>query len=472
MQTQDLTGLSLQEAAAAVCAKDISPVALTRACLERIEWFDPTLRAFITVTAEEALAQASAAEMEIARGAWRGPLHGIPIGLKDLVDTAGVRTTGASALFADRVPEADAEVVRRLRAAGAVFLGKLNMQEFAYGGGSVVSHFGAVHNPWDLTRIAGGSSGGSAAAVVAGLCYGALGSDTGGSIRQPAALCGIVGLKPTYGRVSLRGVLPLAWSLDHVGPMTWTVADAAIMLQAMAGYDPEDVTSVDAPVPDYVAGLEGDVVAFRLGVPVGHFDEGLDPEVEAAYKEALTRLAAMTAGVREVDVPGLTTLRTFSGPVLQAEAYAYHAEYVAATPERYDPHTLERIRRGESVSGAMYIHARRELERLRRAVRRVFENVDVLITPTTPIPAPTIGEMQSGVELPTLRNTSPFNAYGLPTISVPCGFTDSGLPIGLQISGPPWGEPAVLRLAYAFERATDWHKRCPALDGGRRTKDK
>src|SRR5579864_8012930 len=289
-KSADVTGLSLQEAAALVRRKAVSPVELTQACLARIERLNPALNAFITVTAEQALRDAHDAEAEIQKGKWRGPLHGVPIALKDLFDTAGVRTTAGSGVFKDRVPQQDAEVVRRLRAAGAVLLGKLNMHEFAYGGTSVPSYFGPVHNPWNLDRIAGGSSGGSAAAVAAGLCYGALGSDTGGSVRQPAAYCGIAGLKPTYGRVSTRGVIPLSWSLDHVGPMCRTVGDVALLLQGIAGYDPEDSNSVDAPVPDYAQALRAKISALRLGVPRRVFFEQIDPEIAAAVNQAIEAL--------------------------------------------------------------------------------------------------------------------------------------------------------------------------------------
>src|SRR5215471_19328232 len=280
-QNSNLTGLSLNEASKLIRSKRVSPIELTQACLARIERLNPKLNAFITVTGDSAVAEARAAETEIQRGHWRGPLHGIPIALKDLFDTAGVRTTAASGLFKDRIPAQDAEVVRRLKASGAVLLGKLNMHEFAYGGSSVISYFGPVRNPWSLDHIAGGSSAGSAAAMAADLCYGAMGSDTGGSIRQPSAYCGTVGIKPTYGRVSTRGVIPLSWLYDHVGPMTRKVAEAALMLQVLAGYDPDDITSADVPVPDYTAALK-EKTPLRVGIPRAYFYEKLDPEIESA----------------------------------------------------------------------------------------------------------------------------------------------------------------------------------------------
>jgi aspartyl-tRNA(Asn)/glutamyl-tRNA(Gln) amidotransferase subunit A len=459
---RDITWLSLEDAASLVRRKAISPVELTRHCLERIEKLNPVLNAFITVTAETAMAQAREAEGQIQRGNWRGPLHGIPIALKDLFDTAGVRTTAASALFAERVPKEDAEVVRKLKRAGAVLLGKLNMSEFAYSETSVISHFGAIHNPWNLDRIAGGSSGGSSAAVASGLCYGALGSDTGGSIREPAAFSNIVGLKPTYGRVSTRGVIPLSWSLDHVGPMTRTVTDSAILLQVLAGYDPEDTASADVPVPDFRNGLKAKPSAIRLGVPRAVFFEHLDPEVESGVNQAIALLSAMTAGVREVKLPDIPDL-----PILDTEAYAYHAQSLAKNPELYQPDTLTNLRAAAVVSTREYILARRDLDQLRRSVQRVFSLVDLILTPTTPVPAPSIEEVRRGrpESAPDLlRNTTRFNIYGLPSVSIPCGFTRGGLPIGLQISGANWSEARVLALAYSYEQATQWHAMHPAAD--------
>jgi aspartyl-tRNA(Asn)/glutamyl-tRNA(Gln) amidotransferase subunit A len=437
--------------------KEISPIELTRASLERIDKLNPALNAFITVTAESALAEARAAEAEIDRGEWRGPLHGIPVALKDLIDTAGVRTTAASALYKDRVPTENAEVVRRLRLAGAVIVGKNNLHEFAYGGSSLVSFFGDVHNPWDTGHIAGGSSGGSAAAVAAGLCYAAIGTDTAGSVREPAALCGCVGIKPTYGRVSARGVIPLSWSLDHVGPLAATVGDAAVVLQAVAGYDPLDIGSVDVPVSDYVSALGRDTKPLRVGVPRRCFYDDLDDEVAAAVEQALAVIRTLVAEVRDVnlDVPADRTLQA-------AEAYAFHADNIAKTPELYQPETLRRIRSGANVSAAEYIRRRRELEEARRQICDVFADLDLLVTPTMPIPAPAIAGLKQNpdalrpAELVLLRNTRPFNVWGLPAISLPCGFTKSGLPIGLQIAGPHLREDLVLSLAHAYEQTVNF----------------
>jgi aspartyl-tRNA(Asn)/glutamyl-tRNA(Gln) amidotransferase subunit A len=450
--------------------KEVSPVELTRACLDRIEKLNPTLNAFITVTAESAVAEARAAESEISRGEWRGPLHGIPIAIKDLIDTAGVRTTAGSELYKDRVPAQDAEVVRRLRQAGAVILGKNNLHEFAYGGSSLVSFFGDVHNPWNEAHMAGGSSGGSAAAVAAGLCYAAIGTDTAGSVREPAALCGCVGLKATYGRVSTRGVISLSWSLDHVGPLAATVGDAAIVLQAIAGYDSFDANSADVPVADYFAGLGHGGTTLRVGIPRGYFLDALDDEVRAAVEQALivigecgdsrgrppsrAQIEPLVVEMREVqiEVPSDRTVQA-------AESYAYHAENVARSPELYQPETLRRIRSGEKISAAEYIQRRSEQDEQRRRIREIFSEVDLLVTPTTPIPAPAIADLKKDptalrpAEITLLRNTRPFNVWGLPAISVPCGFTKSGMPIGLQIAGAPWREDLVLRLAGAYESA-------------------
>ena len=460
-QSTDLTKLSIREAGELVRRKAISPVELTRACLLRIEQLNPALNAFITVTAEQAMAQAREAEAEVRRGRWRGPLHGIPVGLKDNIDTAGVRTTLASAIFKDRVPSADAEVVRRLKSAGAVLLGKQNLHEVAFGTTAAVSYFGPVHNPWQPDRIAGGSSGGSAAAVAAGLCFGAVGTDAGGSIRVPSGYCGIVGLKPTYGLVGMRGAGEEGWwSMNHVGPMCRSVADAALLLSAMAGYDPRDSTSIEAPIPDYTAALRAKVSALQLAAPREVFYDKLDPEIEAAMSKALGVLRSLTAGLREVSLQPISG--TIAADIVLAENYAFHAPYFAKTPQLYHASISRNLRQGSEVTTAAYIQARRELDGARRAIGAIFSTVDLLVTPTTAVLPPTIEEaVRLGIELELIRNTAPFNTYGLPTISIPCGFTSSGLPVGMQISGPRFGEAKVLALAHAYQQATDWHTRRP-----------
>jgi len=451
-----MTELTIAEASDLLRHKQISPVDLTKACLDRIERLNSAVNAFITIMHDSALAEARAAEAEINAGNWRGPLHGIPIGLKDLIDTAGVRTTCGSALFADRVPAHDAEIVRHLKTAGAVLIGKQNLQEFAYGGTSTSSYFGPVHNPWDLERIAGGSSGGSAAAVATGMCFGAIGTDTGGSVREPAAFCGIVGLKPTYGRVSTRGVFPLSSSLDHVGPFCRTVTDTALLLQAIAGYDKFDPYSVDWPIDSYTEVLK---TKPRIGIVRRPFFDALDSDIAAAIDEALKQIANMAVDVLEIELP--PTPAAVQGP----EVYAVHAKYFAASPELYGRWIQERLKQAAMVDTMAYVEARQQLDRVRCSIQDVFSEVDFLITPTTPVPPITIEEALHMSPDPAgelwLRNTRPFNAYGLPTISIPCGFTRAGLPIGLQIAGARFGEARLLSFAYAFEQSTAWHQRTP-----------
>jgi aspartyl-tRNA(Asn)/glutamyl-tRNA(Gln) amidotransferase subunit A len=462
----ELIDLSIHDASELVRQKKVSPVELTNACLAQIEKLNPALNAFITVTPESAVAEARAAEAEIQRGKWRGPLHGVPIALKDLFDTAGVRTTAGSGVFKDRVPAEDAEVVRRLKAAGAVLLGKTNMHEFAFGGSSLVTYFGGVHNPWERGHIAGGSSGGSAAAVAGRLCYCALGSDTAGSIRQPAAYCGIAGLKPSYGLVSARGVIPLSWSLDHVGPLARSVEDLALMLQVIAGYDPEDTASVSMKIPDYAAALRRTPAALRLGVAREFFFESLDPEIERAMNQALPVLEKLTASMKDVRISA-STQEQLRSTVRLAEAYTYHAKMMATSPGLYQPETLARLKPGAEVDTATYIQAQRQLAYTRRTIGKIFETIDALITPTSPMLPPDIaeftGDRNGSVDFVNLniRNTSPFDVYGWPTISVPCGFSAGGLPIGLQLSAALGQDATVLQLAHAYEQATDWHSRRP-----------
>jgi aspartyl-tRNA(Asn)/glutamyl-tRNA(Gln) amidotransferase subunit A len=454
--------ITILELSEALRGRRISPVELTRECLSRIEQFNPTLNAFITVTADTALQQARRAEEEILRGDWRGPLHGIPLGLKDLIDTAGIPTTAASELYKHRIPIHSAEVVLKLEQAGSVLLGKQNLHEFAYGGSSMISCFGEVHNPWRPAHITGGSSGGSAAAVAVGMGYAAIGTDTAGSIREPAALCGVVGLKPTYGRVSARGVIPLSESLDHVGPMAKTVADVTVLFQAIA--TDVDAWSPSSSAPDFLTSWSRPHMDLRVGVPRAYFYDDLDLEVASAVEEALRVLGTFTREMREIE------LHTDADRTLQAaEAYAFHADSVAKTPELYQPETLRRIKSGESIARADYLRRRAELDTVRKDVRKVFEAIDVFVTPTTPIPAPSIAELKHNPdllrprELLLLRNTRPLNVWGLPAISLPCGFTKAGLPIGLQIAGPPGRDDLVLELAYLYEQATTWHERTPVL---------
>jgi len=454
---------TLRDAATALRRGAVSPLELTEACLDRIATQNPRLNAFITVTADEALATARERARELKRGRRRGLLHGIPLALKDNIDTAGVRTTAAAKGFADRVPAADAAVVRRLKDAGAILLGKLNMDECAYGVTSTSGAFGPVRNPWQEARVAGGSSGGPAAAVAAGLCYGALGTDTGGSIRQPAAWCGITGLKPTAGLVSARGVIPLSWSLDHVGPMTRTAEDAALLLQAIAGFDPLDPASVDHPIEDYAGALTRSTRRLRLGLPRGEWFQDLDPEVAAAVNEALVVLRELTTGTREVDLPPVPNLS-----LLFVEAAAYLKPALDADPDGFSQGIHALVATGGRISATDYAAAKRQLTLARHAIRTVFADVDLLVTPTTP-DLPSL--VEAGASPPrrgpplSARNTTPFNIYGLPTISIPCGFSPSGLPIGLQISGPAFGDGTVLALAAAYQQRTGWEERSPGGSG-------
>ncbi len=464
MKAQELTTLTVAEAARLLERRELSPVELTEACLERIQALEPRLNAFITVTGEEALATARERQEELARGQRRGPLHGIPMALKDLIDTAGVRTTAGSRILAERVPREDATVAARLREAGAVFLGKLNLHEFAFGGTNVNPHYGPARNPWDLERIPGGSSGGSGVAVAAGECLASLGSDTGGSIRLPAALCGITGLKPTYGRVSLHGVIPLAWSLDHVGPMCRTAEDCAIVLGAIAGPDGRDIYAADVPVPDYRAQLGGGVRGLRVGVPREHFFEGTDAEVAEAVRRAVELLAELGAEVREVSLPHTELLAQTVAAIMVPEVLAYHLNWLRERPQDYGEDVRLRLEMGVVYPAVAYVQA----QRLRRALVQewgwVFQEIDLLATPTTRIPAPGLeegGKVQTTMAL--IRNTNPFNLTGQPAISLPCGFTRSGLPIGLQLVGRWWEEGTVLRAAHAYQQATDWHRRAPPL---------
>jgi len=458
-------GMTLAQASALLRRKAVSSLELTRACLERIATYNPSLDAFITVTMEGALAAARQMDAESRRGNWRGPLHGIPLAVKDNMDTAGVRTTGASELFKDRIPVEDAEIVRRLKRAGAVLLGKTNLHEFAYGGSSSVSYFGPVRNPWALDRVPGGSSGGSAAAVAADLCFGAFGTDTAGSVRIPASYCGIVGLKPTYGRVSNRGVIPLSWTLDHVGPLSKTVEDTALLLGAISGFDALDPTSVDVPVPDYASALRTRVANVRLGAPRTMFFEGLDPEISTAVNSALDLLRTLSRSLNDVQLPSTgNLLREIMGP----EGYAYHSRWLRESPEKYQPQTRERIVQfGTAVTAEAYVQARRQCDVLRREIRKTFADVDLLVTPTMAAPPSLTEPIEQSASLDPgrTRNTWPFDVLGLPAMTVPCGFTRTGLPIGLQIVGAPFAEPTVLAMAHAYERATDWHTRQPKLDG-------
>lgn len=464
----DPTDLTLAQAAEAIERRELSATDLTRAYLARIDALQPAINAYVTLTAERALEDARRADDEFAAGNRRGPLHGIPIGLKDLYETAGIRTTGGSKILEAYVPQKDSTVARKLREAGSVLLGKLNTHEWAWGTTTNNAFYGATHNPWDLDRIPGGSSGGSGAAIAAHLAAGTMGTDTGGSIRIPAALCGCVGLKPTFGRVSKAGVLPMSWQLDHPGPITRTVEDAAIILGAVAGYDPDDFATVPMPVPDYRAALTADIRGLRVGVPRDLFYGLLDDEVRAAVEAALGVLKGLGADVRDVD-PGVTRGQVMEAwAIVNAESQEYHAQALSAQREDFSEE-LQAVLSLPLPEAVALSRAYRVSYGIKESLRRVLEEVDVLVAPTTMRTASIIGEepvLVGDVELSTggafATLTMPFNIAGLPAVSLPCGFDSLGLPIGMQIAGKPFAEETALRAAHAYEQATDWHKRVPA----------
>ena len=441
--------------------RDLSPVEVTQALLARIEKLDPILHAFVTLTADSALAEARSAEEALRRGDAR-PLLGIPVAHKDIYLTRGVRTTGGSALLADWIPDEDATCVQRWRAAGTVQLGKLITHEFAFGLQFPGHRFPPAKNPWNLDHIPGGSSSGSGAALAAGLVTGATGSDTGGSIRGPAAFCGIVGLKPTYGRSSRAGVLTLSWTLDHTGPMARTVQDCAFLLQPLAGYDPVDPASSRAPVDDYVAPLGRDIRGLKIGVPRAYFLEEVDAEVARAFEEALETLRRLGAEVRDVQIPSLRGAHSFL-LILMAEAYAYHESDIREHPELYGDVLRERILAGALVTASEYTQAQRIRAEICRETAEVLKTVDVLASPTALKPATPFAQAFDPEFAFPKSNMAPFNLTGLPTLALPCGFSASGLPVSFQLSGRPFEEATVLRAGHAYEQATTWHTRRPPV---------
>ncbi|MBI2182313.1 MAG: aspartyl/glutamyl-tRNA amidotransferase subunit A [Deltaproteobacteria bacterium] len=466
MTADDLSYLTISEAAAGLRRKEFSPLELTKACLARIEAIDGKLHSFITVTADRALKQAGEAKKELHSGNDRGPLHGIPIALKDLYMTKGIRTTCHSAVLENWTPDHDATAVAKLQEAGTILLGKLGMHEFAFGGPSVDAPFPAVKNPWNTAHIPGGSSSGSGAALAAALCYGALGSDTGGSIRTPSSHCGVVGIKPTYGRVSRYGVVPLSWSLDHAGPMARSVEDCAILLQAIAGYDAKDPASANVAVPDFRAQLKDGIKGLRVGVPRAYwFDEnkGTDSETEAVFNAALKILESLGAVIVEIDGKAFSIARKANQTILVCEAYATHEKTLQATPMKFGSSVRRRMLEGAFLSAADYITAQRARSVLNDQICANFTCVDVFATPSAPRPPEACESMDPNEQNLRPNFTNPFNLTGLPAISVPCGFTSGNLPIGLQIAARPFEEATCFRVAYAYEQATEWHKRRPTL---------
>ena len=459
----DLAFASIAELAPRLAAKELSPVEVTEATLGRLEQLEPRINAFITVTAESARHAARAAEAAIRAGHYLGPLHGIPVAIKDLYATRGVATTFGSPLYADWVPDFDAAAVEQLQRAGAVLLGKTNLHELAYGSTSANAHYGAVHNPWRLDHHPGGSSGGSSAAVAAGVAYGAMGSDTGASIRQPAACTGIVGIKPTFGRLSKFGALPLAWSQDHAGPLTRTVRDAALMLQVLAGHDPRDPSSVKAPVPDFAAGIERGIAGRRIGVARAFFFEDCAADVIAAVEAALGVLEELGAVVEEMALPDMDAAYTIGTVTIAVEGAAVHAADLRERPELFSEELRAAFELGSFYSGVDYVQAQRLRRQLMNATEHAMAGFDAVVMPTSPVAAtPILGSPPEHAMLRP-RNTMPFNVLGLPAISVPCGFTRDGLPVGLQIVGKAFDEAGILGIAHAYEQATDWHRRRPPL---------
>jgi aspartyl-tRNA(Asn)/glutamyl-tRNA(Gln) amidotransferase subunit A len=477
LDTDQIAGLSLTEAAQQIREGKITSTALTKACLERIRIYNPKVDAYITVLTDYALTQAAQMDVEQKAGKFRGPLHGIPIALKDNIDTAGIRTTAASKVYDDRVPTEDAEVARRLSAAGAVFIGKANLDEFA----DAVSYFGSVRNPWALDRDPSGSSSGSAAAVATTLAYGALGTDTGGSVRLPSAYCGVVGIKPTYGLVPIRGIVPLAVSLDHCGPITRTVEDAALMLNSLAGYDRLDITSVQHTKEDYVAALDQPVSGFRLGIPRAPFFDHCDEDTSKAVEAAIAVLCKMTKGMKEVSLPSTSAYTWATLNNIGNEIYAYHEDLFQNEAARYSLalqvqlQALKDSMNAPSTTGSRqvsaYIKHRWDMEFLRRTVDDSFTDVDLVVVPTLRIMPQKLSyviEQEENTKphspgIMDLDNCTPFNVYGLPAISVPCGFSKDGLPVGLMIAGPHFSEGKIMALARAYELETKWNLRRPPL---------
>jgi len=451
----DPTRLTIASALPLLTAAEFTPGDLVDACLAQINRLNPGLNAFIRVCKDVAASEASGATSYPKDK--QSPLFGIPLAIKDLYDLAGYPTTAGTTFFTDLVVEGDAAVVGRLKAAGALILGKTNTHEIAYGVTGLNPQFGDCRNPWDPTRIPGGSSSGSAVAVATGMCLGALGTDTGGSIRIPAALCGVVGLKPTFGRVSLRGVFPLSWNLDHAGPITRTVRDAAILLQVIAGFDPLDPGSIDLPVEDYFSRLESGIKGWRVAAAAGEYFEQLDPEVAAAYAEALRGISDLGATVNRLDMSFLREAALANGQMIGADAAAFHRERLQTNPSGFGTDVRQRLEIGPD-----YALARRRQAEMRRRMELFFEDYDLLLTPTVPIPAPPIEGTDAIEQARRLtRFTAPFNLTGLPAISLPCGLTSSGLPVGLQIISKPWGEAKVLRAGHAYEQSTTWHEKPP-----------
>ena len=458
----ELHFLTIAEASRLIRAKQLSPVELTQAFIARVKTLDDQLNSYLLLLEDQAIAAAKRAEAEIAAGNWKGPLHGIPVGLKDIYNTAGVRTTGHSALFKEHVPAEDAFTVRLLRDSGAVILGKLSTWEFAIGGASFDLPWPPARNPWNTAHEPGGSSSGSGAAVAAGLAMAAMGTDTGGSIRGPASWCGISGLKPTYGYLSRRGILQLSFSLDHAGPMCWASEDCALMMQVLATHDALDAGSANVAVPDFAAALGGGLAGLRIGVPRHFFETDLntDPEVLRAFESSLDVFRSLGASVRDVTLSPLGHFTDVNSLITAVEAYAIHRQWLLKTPELYGERGRLRIMAGAFVAADDYVNAQRERARLVAEVAAVMQEVDLLMMPTRHIVAPILGGYDSSVG-PSL--TRPFNMTGYPALSICNGFSAAGLPTSLQIAGRPFQDHIVLKAGDAFEKATGLRTTRPNL---------
>jgi aspartyl-tRNA(Asn)/glutamyl-tRNA(Gln) amidotransferase subunit A len=463
----DLVTLSLTAAIEQLHQGEYSSLELTEACLNQIARLNPEINAFITLTPEMAVQQAMQADVLLAsRASNLGELSllGLPIAIKDLYDLVGVKTTAGSKFFNDSLPAEDAQAVLKLKLAGAVIVGKTNTHEVALGVTGVNPHYGTVKNPWNQACISGGSSSGSAAAVASGMCLAALGTDTGGSIRIPAALCGVVGLKPTYGRVSARGVVPLSWNLDTIGPLACSVRDAARMLGVLAGFDPHDPASVNIPPDDYNLHIDAGVKDWRVALAAGEYVEGCAAEVLEALGEAAQVFRELGARVEKMDLSWLEDLAKANGRMTQADGAAFHRERLQEHPDWFGADVYQRLQNGAALPCSDYVLARRTQAEGRRRFEMFFDKYDLLLIPTTPIPAPAIsgtGAIEAAAML--TRFTAPFNLTGLPALTLPCGFTRAGLPLGLQIVSKHWAEAKVLQAGFAFEQATEWHTRHPSI---------
>lgn len=463
----ELCFLTIPEAAKLIKSRELSPVELVSAFLERIGKVDPIIKSYITILSDRVMEEAKIAETEISAGRYKGLLHGIPLAHKDLYDTKGIRTTAQSKVYEKRVPNIDSTVIERLNRAGALMLGKLSMFEFA-AGGPETSIFDYSRNPWNTDYITGGSSSGSAAAVAASLCMGSMGSDTGGSVRGPAAACGIVGLKPTYGRVSRYGVIPISWSLDYCGPMTWSVEDNAVMLQAIAGFDENDPTTSRSNVPDYMESLTGDIKGMTIGVPKHFcFDRNagdMDPETIDACEKALVDLEALGANVEEIHIESLEYANIANNVICMTEGFAYHLSGFKGQPENYGENFIKHLYTGGLYSSNDYIQAQRVRAKITREFTRVLSKVDVIVTPTSPRPAWPFGENPAEGALISERSFyAPYNQTGMPAISVPCGFNANGMPIGLQFASGAFEESTIFRIAHAYQQYAEWYKCRPQI---------